>query len=202
MFLDDVSYSGSQINDNLQSVLSVSESRALVGLVFASPLSVRRVRDYAKECRSHVTVLKAGTIESLSAANVKWLKENDVVFQNKSGMEVARLWDILRAYAPCRTFFEHKVADSVSLPAYMSMPLVYASPGSRSVSKATKYVAAGKTHIVQPGFLPDAAEKKKLVAAGWLYGAFCDMRRRRSSEYTHDCFKPQYKTPGLHVGKK
>ena len=200
LFFDDVSYSGSQMALGMQEVASVSKGKIVVGVVYASPASIRKFQQIQKEYDTSITVLNSGIIQSLSTKQLKWLDDNEVLFYTKKGLAPYRaksLWIVMAARSPCRTFFEHKVADRVSLPAYMSTPLWNSSPIVLKQAKVVEYEANGVTYPL-PRFT--VSEQTKINNMAWLYGDFCDRNKRTGETYMeYDCFKPEYKTNKLEI---
>lgn len=195
LWIDDVAYSGSQLGMDLESVSAISRAKHVAGVVYASPTSIRRFEGIGKKHNSNIKVLKSGTIQSLSAKNVKWLLSNNINFFNRKGEIVTTLWGVLGARAPCRTFFEHKVADTVSLPIYMSSKLRDASPAILVDMKVVSYESNGLSRRL-PVFRAEG--KNNIVAKGWLYGDFCDYRETNDNQGgERQCFKPKYKTEML-----
>jgi hypothetical protein len=184
----------------MQEVASVSKGKIVVGVVYASPASIRKFQQIQKEYDTSVTVLNSGIIQSLSTKQLKWLNDNEVLFYTKKGLAPYRtksLWIVMAARSPCRTFFEHKVADRVSLPAYMSVPLWNSSPVVLKQMKVVEYEANGIRYPL-PRFT--VSEQMKIKGNMWLYGNFCDRKKRTGEKYMeHDCFKPEYKTDKLEI---
>ena len=190
LWLDDVAYSGIQMSEDIKAMTTVSLSRIIVGVVYASPASFQRLRRVASNYSSKLSVFKASNIQSLSSQHLKWLDDNDVMFFSPKGLPIESLFQILRAWAPCRTVFEHKIADALSIPTYMSLPLEYASPPVFKILDIASYEQKGTKHKL-PSF--PASEKHKLVSRGWLYGDFCEPKPSPM------CFVPQYKNLKLHI---
>ena len=183
LWMDDVAYSGYQMELEIKKVTTVTDSRMIAGFVYASQAALQRIRRLASSYNTKVSVLKSGNIESLSSQHLKWLNDNDVKFFSQKGDFMNSLFGVLGAWAPCRTVFEHKIADEVSVPKYMSLPLEEASPVVLQNMDVVSYELKGVKHKLRSF---SSTAKQKIVSRGWLYGDFCE----DNAWFT--CFTPQY----------
>jgi hypothetical protein len=199
LYLDDASYSGLQLQNFIQQgFLSLpSTSDMLVGVPFVSPAAARLLRPYA------ANVVKARVMPAINRKTLDGLR--DVALRERKpdmdGWYPRLLRDFLGlTEAPCRTIFEHKVADGVSIPKFLSMPLSDISHAAFS-RRFAAYIKQPRGPA--PGFRPlklkpevsvrmQKAQDPKALALRLgrrrvLGDAFCPL------ESAYECFDPQYK---------
>lgn len=182
LYLDDASYSGRQIHAYITAGrMTIHESSdILVGLTYVSGAAAELLRPFSAH------IVKARLMPHLSAAAIKSIPEISVNRRKNANVSV---WKLIGAdRAPCRTFFEHKVADATSLPGFLTRPVADISYAAFTQAYSSYEKPDGDVVQVQERKAPPAAAlAKRLGRRGLFSDAFCPMKKRG------DCFVPVYK---------
>jgi hypothetical protein len=182
LYLDDASYSGRQIHAYITSgQMTIHESSdILVGLAYVSGAAAKLLRPFSTH------IVKARLMPHLSAAAFKSIPD---IHMNRRESAKVFMWNLIGVdHAPCRTFFEHKVADATSLPRILSRRLADISYDTFTQGYSSYEKPDG--HVVQVRerkALDAAALAKRLGRRGLFSDAFCPMVKGS------DCFVPVYK---------
>ena len=189
LYLDDAAYSGQQIHHyiTLGNMTIPESSDILVGLAYISGAAAKLLRPFS------ASIVKARTMPHVSADKVKsipviGIHERDAAYPD-SEFSDDFMWNLVGAdHAPCRTIFEHKVADAISLPSMLTRSLAEISYAAFTQAYSAYKKPNGRVVKVRPVKAPDAAAlAERLGRRGLFSDAFCPMDERVN------CFVPVYR---------